>query len=197
MFTSRAEYRLLLRQDNADIRLTKKGFELGLASKERLEKLEIKNQQTEILIKFLRKQNIEIELINSVLEKKKSKVVTQKKKLYSFLSRPHITFKDISVSVELRNFITKNKISEEAIEQAEISIKYGGYLNKEAESAKKLSKLEEIIIPEDFDYSKLHSISTEGKEKLNSIQPTSIGQAGRISGVSPSDINVLLVYMGR
>ena len=197
MFTSRAEYRLLLRQDNADIRLTKKGFELGLANKERLEKLEIKNLQTEILIKFLQKQNIEIDLINPVLEKKNSKVVTQKKKLYSFLSRPHITFKDISISNELSSFIKKNKISEEAIEQAEISIKYGGYLNKEAESAKKLSKLEEIKIPEDFDYSKLHSISTEGKEKLNSIQPTSIGQAGRISGVSPSDINILLIYMGR
>lgn len=197
MFTSRAEYRLLLRQDNADIRLTKKGFELGLANKERLEKLEIKNLQTEILISFLQKQNIEIDLINPVLEKKNSKVVTQKKKLYSFLSRPHITFKDISVSTELSSFIKKNKISEEAIEQAEISIKYGGYLNKEAESAKKLSKLEEIKIPEDFDYSKLHSISTEGKEKLNSIQPTSIGQAGRISGVSPSDINILLIYMGR
>ena len=197
MFTSRAEYRLLLRQDNADIRLTKKGFELGLAKKERLEKLEIKNLQTEILIKFLQKQNIEIDLINPVLEKKNSKVVTQKKKLYSFLSRPHITFKDISISTELSSFIKKNKISEEAIEQAEISIKYGGYLNKEAESAKKLSKLEEIKIPEDFDYSKLHSISTEGKEKLNSIQPTSIGQAGRISGVSPSDINILLIYMGR
>jgi len=197
MFTSRAEYRLLLRQDNADIRLTKKGFKLGLANKERLEKLEIKNLQTEILIKFLQKQNIDIDLINPVLEKKNSKVVTQKKKLYSFLSRPHITFKDISISTELSSFIKKNKISEEAIEQAEISIKYGGYLNKEAESAKKLSKLEEIKIPEDFDYSKLHSISTEGKEKLNSIQPTSIGQAGRISGVSPSDINILLIYMGR
>ena len=197
MFTSRAEYRLLLRQDNADIRLTKKGFELGLANKKRLEKLEIKNQQTDILIKFLQKQNIDIKLINSVLEKKKSKIVNQKKKLFSFLSRPHITFKDICVSVELRNFIKENKISEEAIEQAEIIIKYGGYLNKEAESAKKLSKLEEIRIPENFDYSKLHSISTEGKEKLNSIQPTSIGQAGRISGVSPSDINVLLIYMGR
>ena len=197
MFTSRAEYRLLLRQDNADIRLTKKGLKLGLANKKRLEKLEIKNQQTDILIKFLQKQNIDIKLINSVLEKKKSKIVNQKKKLFSFLSRPHITFKDICVSVELRNFIKENKISEEAIEQAEIIIKYGGYLNKEAESAKKLSKLEEIRIPENFDYSKLHSISTEGKEKLNSIQPTSIGQAGRISGVSPSDINVLLIYMGR
>ena len=145
----------------------------------------------------MQKQNIEIKLINPVLEKKKSKIVNQKKKLFSFLSRPHITFKDICVSVELRNFIKENKISEEAIEQAEIIIKYGGYLNKEAESAKKLSKLEEIRIPENFDYSKLHSISTEGKEKLNSIQPTSIGQAGRISGVSPSDINVLLIYMGR
>ena len=197
MFTSRAEYRLLLRQDNADIRLTKKGFQLGLASEKRMENLNKKNTQTEILIKFLKKQSIEPKLINQVLEKRNSAKVQQKKKLYSFLSRPHVSFKDLGISKCLTDFVEKNKISNEAIEQAEINIKYGGYLSKEAESAKKLSKLEDIKIPDDFDYTKLHSISTEGKEKLNEIKPISIGQASRISGVSQSDINILLIYMGR
>ena len=197
MFTSRAEYRLLLRQDNADERLTKKGYELGLASKERLTKLNEKVSQTEILMKFLKKENIEPEIINPILEKRNSAKVKQKKKLISFLSRPHITFEDIKISNKLSDFLKKENISKEAIEQTEIKIKYGGYLDKEAEAAKKLSKLEDIKIPDAFDYSKLHSISTEGKEKLNEIQPSSIGQASRISGVSPSDINILLIYMGR
>ena len=197
MFTSRAEYRLLLRQDNADERLTKKGFDLGLASLERIEKLNKKLEETKKLIKFLEKQNIEPKIINVVLDKRKSAVVKQKKKLISFLSRPHITFNDLKISKQLSEFIKKERISKESIKQAEIKIKYGGYLDKEAEAAKKLSKLEDIIIPEDFNYNKLHSISTEGKEKLNEIQPRSIGQASRISGVSPSDINILLIYMGR
>ena len=197
MFTSRAEYRLLLRQDNADERLTKKGYELGLASKERLTKLNEKVSQTEVLMKFLKKENIEPEIINPILEKRNSAKVKQKKKLISFLSRPHITFEDIKISNKLSDFLKKENISKEAIEQTEIKIKYGGYLDKEAEAAKKLSKLEDIKIPDEFDYSKLHSISTEGKEKLNEIQPSSIGQASRISGVSPSDINILLIYMGR
>ena len=197
MFTSRAEYRLLLRQDNADERLTRKGYELGLASKERLTKLNEKVNQTEILMKFLKKENIEPEKINPVLEMRNSAKVKQKKKLISFLSRPHITFEDLKISNKLSDFLKKENISIEAIEQAEIKIKYGGYLDKEAEAAKKLSKLEDIKIPDEFDYSKLHSISTEGKEKLNEIQPSSIGQASRISGVSPSDINILLIYMGR
>ena len=197
MFTSRAEYRLLLRQDNADERLTRKGYELGLASKERLTKLNEKVRQTDILMKFLKKENIEPEKINPVLEKRSSAKVKQKKKLISFLSRPHITFEDIKISNKLSDFLKKENISKEAIEQTEIKIKYGGYLDKEAEAAKKLSKLEDIKIPDEFDYSKLHSISTEGKEKLNEIQPSSIGQASRISGVSPSDINILLIYMGR
>tara|TARA_B110000240_G_C13506189_1_gene456359 strand:- start:913 stop:2784 length:1872 start_codon:yes stop_codon:yes gene_type:complete len=197
MFTSRAEYRLLLRQDNADIRLTKKGFTLGLASKERLDNLNNKIEQTDKLIKFLKKQNIEPEKINKVLKKKNSATVKQKKKLFSFLSRPHIKYEDLLISKELIEFVNIHKIKDNAIEQAEITIKYGGYLNKEEASAKKLNKLEEMVIPEMFDYKKLHSISTEGKEKLSQIRPKSIGQASRISGVSPSDINVLLIYMGR
>ena len=197
MFTSRAEYRLLLRQDNADERLTKKGHKLGLASKKRLNKLEKKIDETNLLISFLKKQNIEPKIINPVLESRNSAKVNQKKKLISFLLRPHVTFQDLKISKQLLDFIKNNNISKEAIEQAEIKIKYGGYLDKEAEAAKKLSKLEDIKIPEEFDYDKLHSISTEGKEKLNEIKPVSIGQASRISGVSPSDINILLIYMGR
>ncbi len=197
MFTSRAEYRLLLRQDNADERLTKKGYKLGLASKKRLNKLEKKVDETKLLISFLKKQNIEPKIINPVLESRNSAKVNQKKKLISFLLRPHVTFEDLKISKQLLDFIKNNNISKEAIEQAEIKIKYGGYLDKEAEAAKKLNKLEDIKIPEEFDYDKLHSISTEGKEKLNEIKPVSIGQASRISGVSPSDINILLIYMGR
>ena len=197
MFTSRAEYRLLLRQDNADERLTKKGYDLGLASKNRIDKLEKKLKETDVLIKFLKKQNIEPEIINKVLIKRNSASVKQKKKLISFLSRPHIKFEDLKISKQLSDFLKKTKTSEEAIEQAEIKIKYGGYLDKEEETAKKLKKLEDIKIPKDFNYEKLHSISTEAKEKLNDIKPSSIGQASRISGVSPSDINILLIYMGR
>ena len=197
MFTSRAEYRLLLRQDNADERLTKKGHKLGLASKKRLNKLEKKIDETNLLISFLKKQNIEPKIINPVLQSRNSAKVNQKKKLISFLLRPHVTFEDLKISKQLLDFIKNNNISKEAIEQAEIKIKYGGYLDKEAEAAKKLNKLEDIKIPEEFDYDKLHSISTEGKEKLNEIKPVSIGQASRISGVSPSDINILLIYMGR
>ena len=197
MFTSRAEYRLLLRQDNADERLTKKGYKLGLASKKRLNKLEKKVDETNLLISFLKKQNTEPKIINPVLESRNSAKVNQKKKLISFLLRPHVTFGDLKISKQLLDFIKNNNISKEAIEQAEIKIKYGGYLDKEAEAAKKLNKLEDIKIPEEFDYDKLHSISTEGKEKLNEIKPVSIGQASRISGVSPSDINILLIYMGR
>ena len=197
MFTSRAEYRLLLRQDNADIRLTQKGHNIGLASDERLKKLKRKIEETNLLTTFLKKQNIETDIINKVLIEKGSATVDQKKKLHTFLSRPQINYNDLLVSKPLRDFVINNKIGEESIEQAEIEIKYGGYLSKEAESAKRLNKLEGVRIPNDFNYEKLHSISTEAKEKLKQIKPNSIGQASRISGVSPSDINVLLIYMGR
>ena len=197
MFTSRAEYRLLLRQDNADIRLTKRGFELGLACKERLVQLEQKESETASLIKFLEKQSIDPKDINPVLEKKGSSILKQKIKIKTVLSRPHITMSDLLVCPELNDFLKDNKTIPEAIEQAEIEIKYGGYLNKEKESAAKLTRLENIKINADFEFDKLHSISTEGREKLKAIQPKTIGQASRISGVSPSDINVLLIYLGR
>ena len=197
MFTSRAEYRLLLRQDNADIRLTKKGYKLGLAKIERLEQLEKKEIETAALIKFLTIQSIDPNDINPVLEKLGSAVLKQKVKIKSVLSRPHITLTDLLVCEELDRYLKEKKCTIEAIEQAEIEIKYSGYLNKEKESAEKLSRLENIKIVKDFKFDKLHSISTEGREKLTAIQPKTIGQASRISGVSPSDINVLLIYLGR
>mgnify|MGYP003968013671 FL=1 len=197
MFTSRAEYRLLLRQDNADIRLTKRGHELGLANQERFSQLQEKETQTAALINFLAKQSIDPKNINPVLEKLGSSTLKQKVKVKAVLSRPHVTMNDLLVCPELNDFLKKNKTIPEAIEQAEIEIKYGGYLNKEKESAAKLKRLENIKIASDFEFDKLHSISTEGREKLKAIQPKTIGQASRISGVSPSDINVLLIYLGR
>ena len=197
MFTSRAEYRLLLRQDNADIRLTKKSYDIGLASQKRLDKLNSKINQTEKLIKFLKKQSVSPAETNSILSEKGSSSLKQKVKLISILSRPHVWIKDLLVINSLNSFIAANKISLDAITQAEIQVKYSGYINKEKESALKLTKLEKIIIPDSFDYSKLNSVSTEGREKLNQIRPKTIGQASRISGVSPSDINILLIYIGR
>ena len=197
MFTSRAEFRLLLRQDNADIRLTKKGHSLGLASKKRLTKLLKKETQTKKLIAFLNKQSVDLEKTNKLLEIKGSTKLKQKVKFKTILSRPHISISDFLKFKEVSEYLKKEGIIAEAIEQAEIEIKYGGYLNKEKESVNKLKRLEDIVISSDFDFEKLHSISTEGREKLKSIQPKTIGQASRISGVSPSDINVLLIYLGR
>ena len=197
MFTSRAEYRLLLRQDNADIRLTKIGNKLGLAENIRVENLEEKERKTLMLLNFLKKQSIEPLIINSVLEKNNSSKIKQKVKLKSILSRPHISINDLLICEDLKIYIEKEKISKEVVEQAEIEIKYSGYLIKEKASAEKLVKLENIRIPQDFEFKKLHSISSEAKEKFEKIRPSSIGQASRISGISPSDINVLLVYLGR
>ena len=197
MFTSRAEFRLLLRQDNADIRLTKKGHELGLASNERLSRLKMKEDKTNLLIKFLSKESVDLNKINKILKTKNSKIITQKVKYKKILSRPHINISDLQDIDLVKEFILKESINTDAIEQAEIEIKYGGYLSREKETAKKLVRLENIKIHKDFEFDKLHSISTEGREKLKEIQPTTIGQASRISGVSPSDINILLIYLGR
>ena len=197
MFTSRAEFRLLLRQDNADIRLTKKGHELGLASNERLSRLKMKEDKTNLLIKFLSKESVDLNKINKILKTKNSKIITQKVKYKKILSRPHINISDLQDIDLVKKFILKECIDIDAIEQAEIEIKYGGYLSREKETAKKLVRLENIKIHKDFEFDKLHSISTEGREKLKEIQPTTIGQASRISGVSPSDINILLIYLGR
>ena len=197
MFTSRAEFRLLLRQDNADIRLTKKAHSIGLASNKRLENLNFKIHETKKLIAFLGMQSVNLTITNNMLKEKNSAELKQKVKFKSILSRPHITISDLMQDENLSSYIKNERISNEAIEQAEIEIKYGGYLNKQKESAEKLIRLENMAISADFDFEKLHSISTEGREKLNAIQPKTIGQASRISGVSPSDVNILLVYLGR
>ena len=197
MFTSRAEFRLLLRQDNADIRLTKKGHSIGLASKKRMEKVKDKESQTNKLTRFLERKSVDLKVVNPILEKNRSSPLKQKVKYKSIISRPQIKIDSLIKIKEVSEYICSEKISKEAIEQTEINIKYGGYLNKQKESAKKISRLEHIKIPNDFSFDKLHSISIEGREKLGSIRPKTIGHASRISGVSPSDINVLLIYLGR
>ena len=195
MFTSRAEYRILLRQDNADLRLTEKSYAMGLASEERMKKVEDKSEATKQVTTYLENESITPETINNTLETNNSSAIKQKTKLAKILSRPQIKIEDLLKIKPIQKKLDKFK--QEAVEQAEIQIKYNGYIAREKETAKKLNKLEGIKIPEDFNYSKLGAISSESREKLSAIQPKSIGQASRISGVSPSDINILLVYMGR
>jgi len=197
MFTSRAEYRTLLRQDNADLRLTPMAYQLGLASKERMDRVIEKQTKTDLFIDFLIKTSIKPEDINPILESKKSALVSQSMKMFKIASRPQLDFSDVRKFPKIEQFITDNNIDIEVVEQTEIHVKYSGYIEKEKNSADKLQRLENIKIPENFDYHKIKSISFEAREKLSKIQPTSISQASRISGVSPSDISVLLVYMGR
>ena len=195
MFTSRAEYRILLRQDNADIRLTQKGRNIGLVDDERMVKLDEKLKNTQNALNYFEKESISPEEINPILENNNSSTIKQKNKIGKILSRPQIKFEDL-LKVDTIKEKTKN-ISQEGLEQAEIQIKYNGYIEREKETVMKLNKLEGIRIPKAFDYSKLNAISSESREKLNLIKPDTIGQASRISGVSPSDINILLVFMGR
>ena len=198
MFTSRAEYRLLLRQDNADIRLTRIGFEIGLIDRERYDNLENKINSVKKLEKTVKKISAEPLKFNSILSTKKSSEIKQKLKLDSLLSRPNINFDDLkNGSTKLCEFINQNNIKKLEEEQVEINIKYGGYLKREKDNVEKSKRLGDIKIPDDFEFDKLHSFSSEAKEKLSSVNPKTIGQAKRISGVSPADINVLLVYMGR
>jgi tRNA uridine 5-carboxymethylaminomethyl modification enzyme len=197
MFTSRAEYRTLLRQDNADLRLTPLSFDLGLAKKERLEAVEQKATQTEQLVHFFKTQSYLPEEVNPILEKHDSALVKQSDKLSKILSRPRMSRHDLTDIPALKNFILEQKIGEEVYEQAEIQIKYSGYIKKEMINAEKLNRLDHIKIPDDFDYDILASLSHEAKEKLNYIKPTNLSQASRISGIKPSDISVLLVKLGR
>ena len=197
MFTSRAEYRMLLRQDNADQRLTEVSHSLGLASDERLAACEQKYKQSEGLISFLKSQSILPAEINPILSSKESALIKQSGKADKILSRPNIYMSDLKECDSVDSYISKNNLSEEVQDQAEIQIKYSGYIQKEKNNADKLNRLESVKIPKDFDYNKLKSISAEALEKLNKIKPETISQASRISGVSPNDISVLLVYMGR
>ncbi len=195
MFTSRAEYRILLRQDNADLRLTKIGRDIGLVSDLRISALEKKEENIKKALLFFENESISPEEINPVLKQNDSSPVNQKTKLGKILSRPQIKLEDL---LKIKPVENKTKgISQDVLEQAEIQIKYNGYIERERETVMKTNKLEGIRIPEAFDYGKLHAISAESREKLNQVKPETIGQASRISGVSPSDINVLLVFMGR
>jgi len=197
MFTSRAEYRMSLRQDNADERLTPLSNKIGLASEERMKNLEIKNRETSSCIEFIKSLSITKEDTNPILIQKKSTPISQTVKADSILVRPNIYLQDLKEISTINNFLNTNNFSEEVLEQVEIKIKYKGYIDKELENVEKLNRLENIKIPLNFDYNKLNSISTEAKQKLIKFKPETIGQASRISGVSPSDINVLLIYMGR
>jgi len=197
MFTSRAEYRTLLRQDNADSRLTPKGFELGLASEERLIRMEQKFSKSDAMVQFFRETSTKPEEANPILESKGSSPMTQPDKMFKVFSRPQIDLEDIVKFDKVAEYISTNQLDEEIIEQAEIDVKYSGYIEKERLHADKLNRLEDAIIPDNFDFNKIKSISTEAKMKFNKIRPKTIAQASRISGVSPSDISVLLIYMGR
>ena len=197
MFTSRAEYRTLLRQDNADIRLTEKSFNIGLASKKRFDRVQNKQDKVKDYVEFFEKTSYELDEVNPILESVGYEAVPQKAKLAKMYARPNIK-KDHMVSLaSVKDYIEKNSLDVEIIEQAEIQIKYRGYIEKEKNNADKLQRLEDIKIPKHFDYDSLASLSFEAKEKLNSIRPSTLSQASRISGINPSDISVLLVKMGR
>ena len=197
MFTSRAEYRTLLRQDNADFRLTPMSYKIGLASSERLRLMEEKKQKSDAFIRFFKKSSVAPEVINPILKAKDSATVKQSDKLFKPLSRPNITMQDVQQIEAVSSYIEAHNLDHEVIQQTEIQIKYAGYIAKEKNNADKLNRLEGIKIPEGFDYTKLKSLSFEAKEKLSAIKPVTISQASRISGVSPNDISVMLVYMGR
>ncbi|WP_430966166.1 tRNA uridine-5-carboxymethylaminomethyl(34) synthesis enzyme MnmG [Spongiimicrobium sp. 2-473A-2-J] len=197
MFTSRAEYRTLLRQDNADLRLTPKSHEIGLAREERLKRMEEKRRKSDVFVKFFRDTSVLPEDINPILESVSSSPVKQSDKMFKVFSRPKVTMDHMMQLEKVSSFVSEKDLDREVMEQAEIQVKYAGYIEKEKNNADKLQRLENIKIPADFDYSKLKSLSFEAREKLSAIRPVTISQASRISGVSPSDISVLLVFMGR
>ncbi|MFZ9002831.1 MAG: tRNA uridine-5-carboxymethylaminomethyl(34) synthesis enzyme MnmG, partial [Robiginitalea sp.] len=197
MFTSRAEYRTLLRQDNADLRLTERSFNLGLATEERMRLVERKKSQSGDLVGFFKKTSFVPDEINPILNAVGSKEVNQGDKLVKVFSRPRVNMQHMLQLQSVADFVAEHKIGEEVLEQAEIQVKYAGYIEKEKANADKLQRLESIRIPADFDYTKLSSLSMEAREKLSAIRPATISQASRISGVSPSDISVLLVFLGR
>lgn len=198
MFTSRAEYRLLLRQDNADIRLTPKGYELGLASAERLKRVEFKREQVDMFSKHLKKLSVEPTDINPYLESIGTPPIPHKGKILNIISRPQVNLVDLISAVSpVQDFVRDQNITEETIQNTEIVLKYEGYIVKEQEMADKLLRLESISLKSDFDYYSLPSLSMEAREKLTKVRPSTLGQASRISGISPSDVSVLMVYLGR
>jgi tRNA uridine 5-carboxymethylaminomethyl modification enzyme len=195
MFTSRAEYRTLLRQDNADLRLTERSFKIGLASEERMRKMEEKVQQVDEIKKVLFNTTIEPAQINTLLEEKGSALLQNKQKASQILLRPGIGLTDMVRFAEPLDSL--NQYDNLNLEQAEIQIKYDTYINKEKELVKKMNDLENLLIPDTFNYEKISSLSSEARQKFTKIKPRTLGQASRISGVSPSDVQILMVYMGR
>ena len=197
MFTSRAEYRTLLRQDNADFRLTPKAFEIGLAKEDRLIRMEQKFAQSDAMVNFFRETSLKPEEANPILEAKGSAPMSQPDKMFKVFSRPQLDLEDFRKFKKVAAYIEEHDLDQEVVEQAEIQVKYSGYIEKEKNNADKLTRLEDMVIPDNFNFDKIQSISIEAKQKLNKIRPRTIAQASRISGVSPSDISVLLIYMGR
>lgn len=197
MFTSRAEFRTLLRQDNADFRLTPKSHAIGLASDARMKRMEQKFAGSDDMVNFFRQTSLTPEEANPLLESKGSAPITQSDKMFKIFSRPQLNLEDILSVEKVREYIEQNQPDREMIEQAEIQVKYSGYIEKERNNAEKLTRLEDVAIPADFDYEKVKSMSIEARQKLSAIKPVTISQASRVSGVSPSDISMLLIYMGR
>ena len=197
MFTSRAEYRTLLRQDNADTRLTPLSHKIGLASNERLDVMEKSQHQADSLIGFMKKTSIQPQDINPILQDRETAEIKQSTKLAKILARPQLKMDDLLQLESINLYLEENKTTQTTLDQAEIQIKYAGYIKKEELQAQKLDRLESIKIPQGFDYHSIQSISTEARQKLNEIQTQTLSQASRISGVSPNDISVLLVHMGR
>jgi tRNA uridine 5-carboxymethylaminomethyl modification enzyme len=199
MFTSRAEYRILLRQDNADIRLTPLGYELGLASKERMDRVLIKKETVNSIISFFKEYSVSPDDINPLLEKLETHPINQKVKLFGILLRPQVQFNDLLDTLpDLQTLINSIEVRKnECIEQAEVLMKYEGYISKEEDMVNKITKLEDIKLHPNTNYSEIKSLSMEARQKLASIKPLTIGQAGRISGVSPADISVLMIHLGR
>ena len=198
MFTSRAEFRTLLRQDNADLRLTPLGYEIGLATKERFDTSNTKSIDYQHIVKSIKETSISPEEINPWLEVLKTDPIRQKLKIVNILSRPQVGLIEMMNAIPLVEKLV-NDISkeEETIEQAEINIKYEGYIEREFELAEKMNRLENVSIREDIDYSKIQSLSNEARQKFTEIRPATLGQASRISGVNPADISILMVYIGR
>lgn len=194
MFTSRAEYRILLRQDNADERLSPLSFQIGLASKERMLRLERKQNVKYNLQKKLEETKLIPEQVNDLLQEKGTDKITQKYTIANLLQRPQLCLSDLRMYIPE---LSEDENAQEILESVEISVKYNAYIQKEKEAAEKLNKLENLALKEDFNYEALKSLSFEAREKLSKIKPCSIGQASRIPGVSPADISVLIIYLSR
>ncbi|WP_297518007.1 tRNA uridine-5-carboxymethylaminomethyl(34) synthesis enzyme MnmG [Flavobacterium sp.] len=197
MFTSRAEYRTLLRQDNADFRLTPKAYAIGLADESRYVRMQEKYSKSDALLDYFKETSVTPEEANPILIEKGSSPMIQTDRMFKVFSRPQIDLSDIVRFEKVKTYIETHQLDAEIVEQAEIQLKYSGYIEKERNNAEKLTRLEEMKIPDDFDFYKVHSLSIEAKQKLTAIRPVTISQASRISGVSPADISILLIYMGR